>query len=135
MNHDADDPESAAEERRPTVLLIEGDEHWRFCTAALLVQEGYSVVTASNGDNALAILRRPFSPIDVVVLGLDLPDIHGVELCEYLHRLYPDLPVIACTGRVTGPEASRLLELGVQRYLPKPVSPDEILSSVEAALP
>jgi two-component system phosphate regulon response regulator PhoB len=119
---------------QPTVLIIEDDEQVRFGLTALLVRSGYSVLTAATGHDALAMLRRPFSAIDVVVLDVYLPDINGVDLCERLRALYPDLPVIVSTGEANPGEASRLLELGVRRYFLKPIAPEELLASVEAAL-
>jgi DNA-binding response OmpR family regulator len=134
MTHDSPAPHEPGEEYRPTVLIVEDDEDLRFALAALLVRAGYSVLTAAWGRDALAMLRRPFSAIDVVVLDVYLPDTHGITLCTRLRELYPDLPVIVVTGEASPLEASRLLELGVRRYFLKPAAPDEVLASVEAVL-
>jgi CheY-like chemotaxis protein len=135
VQHKVDAFPTATDERQPTVLVVEDNEHVRCHILSLLVHEGYSVLAAASGHDALAILQRPFSPIDVVVLDMHLPDMHGTELCECLRRLHPRLPVIVCTGGGRALDASRLMELGVQRFFIKPVSPDELLASVEAVLP
>jgi DNA-binding response OmpR family regulator len=135
MMYEAEPPPLRTEERPPTVLLVEDNEHLRYIMMSLLVQEGYAVLTAASGHDALALLQRPFSPIDVVLLDMCLPDMNGIEVCEYLRRLHPKLPVIVCTAGGESLDASRLLELGVQRFFIKPISPDEVLASVEAALP
>jgi DNA-binding response OmpR family regulator len=103
--------------------------------AATLAREGYLVLTAATGHDALGILRRPFSPIDVVLLDVQLPDVSGIVICAHLRELYPGLPVIVCTGEATPEEVAELLKLGVHRYFQKPIAPDELLSAVEAALP
>jgi DNA-binding response OmpR family regulator len=126
---------AGAEQYQPTVLLIEDEEVTRFAVAALLVQEGYLVLTAATGRDALGTMRQPLSPIDVVILDVHLPDASGIDVCARLRELYPGIPVIVCTGVATPEEATELLRLGVHRYLQKPVSPDELLATVEASLP
>jgi DNA-binding response OmpR family regulator len=133
-NTAANEPSRDGGGNQPTVLVIEDSEHIRFCMMALLVREGYQVLTAPTGRDALAILRAPFSRIDVVILDVYLPDVSGIDLCARLRELYPSLPVIVCTGAATAAEGARLLELGVQRYFLKPIAPDELLASVEATL-
>ncbi len=122
-------------DHQPTVLVVEDDEPVRFGMTTLLAQEGYLVLTAANGHDALATLRQPLSAIDVVVLDVHLPDVSGIDLCARLRELYPRLPVIVCTGEATPEEVAQLLHLGAHRYLQKPVSADELLATVEAALP
>jgi DNA-binding response OmpR family regulator len=118
----------------PTVLLVEDNEPLRNAMAALLVREGYLVLTAATGHDALGVLYQPLSPIDVVLLDICLPDLDGIELCVQTRRLYPKLPIIICTGSTNPSTAAQLLELGAHRYFQKPISPEELLSSVEAAL-
>jgi DNA-binding response OmpR family regulator len=127
-------PDQEGTQRPPTVLLVEDDEDTRFGMIAVLGREGFLVLAAATGHDALAILRRPFSALDVAVLDIYLPDCSGIDLCERLRELYPRLPVIVCTGETTPTEAARLLSLGVHRYLRKPVSPDELIATVEASL-
>jgi two-component system OmpR family response regulator/two-component system response regulator MprA len=103
--------------------------------AAVLAREGYLVLSAATGHDGLETLRRPLSAIDVAILDVRLPDCSGVDLCERLRERYPRLPVIICTGEASPEEAARLLQLGAHRYLCKPISPDELLDTVEAALP
>jgi DNA-binding response OmpR family regulator len=103
--------------------------------ASILAKEGYLVLTAENCHDALSILREPLSPIDVVLLDVHLPDLSGIDLCARVRKLYPKVPVVVCTGEADPQEAARLLELGVHRYFRKPVAVDELLSTVEAALP
>jgi DNA-binding response OmpR family regulator len=123
------------DEREPTILLVEDDENVRFAMAALLAQEGYQVLTAATAHDALGVMRTPSSPIDVVLLDVHLPDASGIDICARLCELHPGTPVIVCTGEATPEEAAELLRLGARRYLQKPVSPDELLATVEASLP
>jgi DNA-binding response OmpR family regulator len=122
-------------DHQPTILVVEDDEISRDGMASILAHEGYLVLTAEGGHDALSILRAPLSPIDVVLLDVHLPDISGIDLCARLRELHPGVPVVVCTGEADPQEAARLLELGVHRYFRKPIGVDELLSTVEAALP
>ncbi len=124
-----------AEGHQPTVLVVEDDEDARFAMAEVLAGQGYLVLTAGSGHDALGVLRAPLSPIDVVIMDVHLPDLTGIELCARLRQLDPDLPVIVCTGAASPEEAAELLRLGARRYFQKPITPDELLASVESALP
>src|SRR5207245_9638516 len=86
------------EQHEPTVLIIEDDESVATAMTCLLTREGYLVMTAATGHDALGMLRRPLSPIDVVILDVHLPDVSGISLCTRLREFYPKLPVIVCSG-------------------------------------
>ncbi len=125
---------SDAEQHQPTVLVIEDDDDVVVAMSCILSREGYLVMSAGTGHDALGALRQPLSPIDVVILDVHLPDVSGIDLCIRLREMYPHLPVIVCSGEAEPSEVARLLELGVHRYFQKPIAPDELLSTVEAAL-
>jgi two-component system alkaline phosphatase synthesis response regulator PhoP len=96
-----------------------------------LENSGFRVVTAGEGQTALAVARhdRP----DLVVLDLNLPKIDGLEVCRALRR-ESDVPIIMLTARVA--ETDRLigLELGADDYISKPFSPRELVARVRAVL-
>jgi DNA-binding response OmpR family regulator len=117
------------------VLLVEDDEIVRSLMAQILVAEGYFVLTAANGRDAVAILRSPPPAVDVVVLDVHLPDVLGTDLCVRFREIQPNLPVIVCSGEATPEEVAQLIRSGAHRYLQKPITPDELLATVEAALP
>jgi DNA-binding response OmpR family regulator len=71
----------------------------------------------------------------VVILDVNLPDVSGVDLCARLREIASGLALVVCSGEAEPAEVARLLELGVRRYFQKPISPDELLAAVEAALP
>jgi DNA-binding response OmpR family regulator len=120
---------------QPTVLLVEDDEITRNAMARILAREGYLILTAEGAHDALSILHAPLSPIDVVLLDVHLPDASGIDLCARIREMNPALPVVVCTGEAEPDESVRLLQLGVHRYFRKPIGVDELLATVEAALP
>ncbi len=100
-----------------------------------LVRAGYLVLTAATGHDAIGMIRTPLSPIDVVILDINLPDVSGTDLCARVREIHPTLPVVVCTGQDDATEAARMMQLGVHRYFRKPISPEELLASVVAAMP
>jgi DNA-binding NtrC family response regulator len=126
--------ETGAEHHQPTVLLIEDDESTLFAVDKLLTREGYLVLTAGNGHDAIGMVEQPLSPIDVVLLDVHLPDVEGTALGARLRELKPKLPILACSGEAEPNEVAALIRLGAVRYLQKPVAADELLTAVETAL-
>jgi len=127
-------PSEKQEKHQPTVLLVEDDEVTRDAMTAILVHEGYLVLTAGSGHDAMEVLRTPLSSIDVVLLDIHLPDINGTDLCARVRDIQPEVPVIVCSGEAEPAEVAQLLELGVRRYFQKPMAIDELLATVEANL-
>jgi CheY-like chemotaxis protein len=123
------------EKHQPMVLVVEDDEATRLAMTSWLAGEGFLVVPAGSGYEAVQHLLHPLEPIDVVLLDVGLPDVSGVVLHETIKELCPFLPVVVCSGLATTEEVARMLELGARRYLCKPVDPEELVSALEEALP
>jgi len=124
-----------ARSRQPTVLLVEDDELVRDAMTRILVHEGYMVLTAPTGHDAIGLLKTPLSPIDVVLLDVHLPDVNGKDLCARLREMHPKMPVVVCTGEAGPEEAAELFKLGIHRYFCKPIAMEELLATVESAIP
>jgi DNA-binding response OmpR family regulator len=127
-------PPARPENHQPTVLIVEDNEDVLYAMTSVLAQAGYLVLTAGTGHDAIAVVQNPLEPIDVIILDVHLPDVDGISLCARMRELVPHLPVIVCSGAAEPEEVARLLELGATRYFRKPIAPDELLASVEAAL-
>ena len=89
---------------------------------------------ASNGLEAVE--RLALGPVDLMILDLNMPDMHGLEVLEFVrgHHAYHDIPVIVLTTR--GDEASRVgaLAAGATHYLTKPFDPRELTEYARASL-
>jgi DNA-binding response OmpR family regulator len=119
---------------QPTVLLVEDDELVSDALTRILVREGYLVLTAATGHDAIGLLRTPASAIDAVVLDIGLPDVSGADLCARLREFFPDLPVLVCTGAADPDEVRELRNLGITRFFSKPIAIEDLLRGVRAAL-
>lgn len=125
---------NAQPSHQPTLLLVEDDEMVRDAMTRLFVREGYLVLTASTGHDAIGLLRTPATPIDVVLLDIGLPDVSGADLCARLRQLYPTLPVVVCTGLASQEEVEELYRLGITHFLCKPIAMIELAAAVRNAM-
>ena len=113
------------------ILIIEDEPELVKILRSYLEKAGYSVVTASRGDQGLSIWEHQ-SP-DLVLLDLNLPGMDGLDVAREIRRK-TDTPIIMLTARVE--ETDRLigLELGADDYVTKPYSPREVVARVRAVL-
>jgi len=119
---------------RPTVLLVEDEPAQREVLAYNLEAEGFRVVQASNGEEALVLVDE-VSP-DVVVLDWMMPHLSGIEVCRQL-KTRPEtreMPIIMLSARSEEVDRVRGLETGADDYVIKPYSVVELMARVRAQL-
>jgi DNA-binding response OmpR family regulator len=113
------------------LLLIDGDV--TLCTALkeLLLQKGYQVEVASSGARGLqtAYLFHP----DAIIMDVELPDMDGWEVCRRIREM-ADTPLILHTRLGSGEDMLRGLGMGVDHYIVKPASGQEVAAYVQAVL-
>ncbi len=96
-----------------------------------LTGEGYEVIKAYNGVEALDKMRR--DPPDLVVLDIMLPGLDGFEVCKQM-RTESTVPVLMVTAKDTDVDKIIGLEIGADDYMPKPFNPRELVARVKAIL-
>jgi DNA-binding response OmpR family regulator len=114
-----------------TILLVDDEEAVQKLLSYPLERDGFRVLQARNGEEALALFDG--ERVDLVVLDLMLPKVDGLEVCKRL-RADSDVPIIMLTAR--GDELDKVLglELGADDYITKPFSIREFRSRVRALL-
>ncbi|MBA3534780.1 MAG: response regulator transcription factor [Ardenticatenales bacterium] len=114
-----------------TVLMVDDQPNIRTLVQMYLEQEGFRVVTAANGREALFLARqeRP----DLIILDLMMPEMDGYDFIR-AHRRERDTPVIMLTARIEENDRVLGLELGADDYVSKPFSPRELAARVRAVL-
>src|ERR687892_574378 len=115
-----------------TILLVDDEESIQKLLTYPLEREGYRVVQARDGEEALE--RFVEAPVDLVVLDLMLPKLGGLEVCRRMRRVESAVPIIMLTAR--GDEVDKVvgLEIGADDYITKPFSIREFMSRVRALL-
>lgn len=124
--------ETGTGRRRPTVLVVGDEPDVLAFFRRILAGEGVEVVAGMTGAEALAIARR--APLDLVILGMELPDASGVQVLRRLHKINEGLPVIM-VGSQGSPEAVRAsMRSGAFDYVPGPFDMREIRQLMREAL-
>jgi two-component system response regulator PilR (NtrC family) len=119
---------------RHTILVADDERSMRELLEMLLGAEGYDVVLASNGADALDALRRERERIDLVIQDLKMPGMDGAELLTVLKAEAPDVPVIVITAFSSWDSAVEAMRLGAYDYVRKPFDTEAIRSVVSRAL-
>jgi DNA-binding response OmpR family regulator len=114
-----------------TILLVDDEEPVQKLLTYPLERDGYRVVLARDGEEALARFEREH--VDLVVLDLMLPKLDGLEVCKQL-RATSSVPIIMLTARDDELDKVLGLELGADDYITKPFSIREFRSRVKALL-
>jgi len=113
------------------VLVVDDDVKTVELVKLYLNRDGYRVLTAFDGVEALRLARE--SHPDLIVLDLMLPGIDGLQVCEAL-RHESDVPIIMLTAKTTEQDRLTGLDLGADDYVTKPFSPRELAARVRAVL-
>ena len=120
----------------PTILIVDDDPAMRRMLDLIFQQDGFTVVTAANGLEALDSLPVRAREIDIVITDFMMPEMNGVALADNLKVQQPNLPVLilsacpeyldidSCSAKqiLTKPFEVNALLNSVRRFLPKPVS-------------
>jgi DNA-binding response OmpR family regulator len=119
-------------DRAPRILLVDDEQPIQTLLSFPLQRDGYEVVQASDGREALA--RFSEQQFDLVVLDLMLPRMDGLEVCKRLRAQGSTVPIIMLTAKSEEIDKVLGLELGADDYITKPFSMREFRSRVKAAL-
>jgi two-component system, NtrC family, nitrogen regulation response regulator NtrX len=115
-----------------TVLVVDDEKNIRRTLSMVLDGDGYRVVEAESGEQALDAIARAETPIDVAVLDLKLPGLSGIQVLERLRaeEATRELPVIVVSGHATVQDAVLAIKLGASDFFEKPLNRERILVSV-----
>jgi two-component system chemotaxis response regulator CheY len=119
----------------PEVLVVDDSKVMRDMVVACL--RPYPNLTFTHASSGLeAIERLSLKPYDLIVLDLNMPDIGGIEVVEFVRGqdTLRHLPIVIVTTRGDEASRSRALEAGADRFMTKPFTPDSILSEVKGLL-
>jgi two-component system, NtrC family, response regulator AtoC len=116
---------------KPTVLVVDDERLIRWSLTKRLRAEGYDVLEAENGTDAL---ERVAEGVDLVLLDYKLPDIDGVTVLRKIKETDQDILVILLTAYATVETAVEAMKIGAYHFANKPFDLDELIATVERAL-
>jgi two-component system, OmpR family, KDP operon response regulator KdpE len=113
------------------ILIVDDEAVIRRALRPPLVELGFQVHEASRGEEALQVLHS--TPVDVVLLDINMPGMGGIETLRRIRSFAPRLPVLIVTVREGEEEKVEALELGADDYVTKPFSTRELIARIRTA--
>jgi DNA-binding response OmpR family regulator len=114
---------------RPVALVVEDSPEFLLLCRRLLEKEGFDVVVATEGEQAVELARRERP--ELAILDLGLPDVDGIVVCRRIRR-FTDAYIVIVTGRSDEVDKIVGLSVGADDYVTKPYSPRELAARVQA---
>lgn len=117
----------------PTILVVEDDADTQQFLIDLLTAEGYHVLTAASGEEALAMMEA--TAVDGVTLDLRLPDMDGYTVCRHIRRSQEgEVPILVVSANRAPQDQAMACVAGATAYLTKPFPPNALLSRLSMLL-
>lgn len=108
-----------------TILVVDDEKNFRRILEALFTEDGYEVVTAENGAEALEILKQ--NTVDLILTDMKMPGMDGMRFLEAVKEIDPMLPVIMMTAHGTVDKAVEAMQKGAYTYVLKPFDNEQLL--------
>ncbi len=120
--------------RRKRILVVDDEVYVAHILEFSLGMEGYEVVTATSGDEALA--KADEEHPDLIVLDILMPKMDGYEVCRRLKadERFADVPVILLTAKHGAEDRQKGLEVGANAYITKPFRPMDLIDQIRSLL-
>ena len=115
-----------------TILIVDDEKNYLTILSAVLDDEGFEVLTALSGQEALEIQKT--SDLDLVLTDMKMPEMDGIELLENIKALDPDLPVVMMTAHGTVDKAVEAMQKGAYTYILKPFDNERLTIYVKKAI-
>ncbi|WP_051305546.1 response regulator [Desulfogranum mediterraneum] len=103
-----------------TILFVDDEDLIVEVGSSILTKLGYRVIVAKSGREALAILEKSGTDIDLVILDLIMPDMDGEKTFDQIRTLFPEKPIILSSGYSADQQAARIIQRGCNGFLQKP---------------
>ena len=116
------------------ILIVEDNEQNLKLFHDLLITKGYKVMSARDGDSALAKISQEIP--DLIIMDIQIPRIDGIEVTRRIRKKFPaeDIAIIAVTAHAMKGDREDLLKAGFDDYMPKPINITTFLQTVEDCL-
>jgi DNA-binding response OmpR family regulator len=113
------------------ILVVDDEEHIRELIRFYLDKEGFSMIEAKNGEEALEKVENEY--VDLAIVDVMMPVMDGFDFVEAM-REFKDIPVIMLTAKSQSADKLRGFSLGIDDYVTKPFDPDELMARIKTIL-
>ena len=127
-------PSAAHRGKSQLVMVVDDEKAIRLVTQAVLTANGYDVLTANDGAEAVALYKDRQHQIQAIIMDMSMPFMDGSTAIKAIRRINPDIPILAVSGLV---DSDQLPAMTGQTRLPllgKPFSPDQLLQALSAVM-
>jgi CheY-like chemotaxis protein len=113
----------------PRILIVDDEPHIREALQDSLGADGYEVIAAHDSETALALVafEAQWNPVTGVILDMELPVVHGIEVLRRLRSEHPDLPILMISANHDKPMFDEAVRSGANAYLAKPFNRKQLL--------
>jgi DNA-binding NtrC family response regulator len=118
--------------KKPRIMIVDDEHSVRTSLREWFLEDGFDVVTAEDGLDALKKLEQ--GPFDLMIVDLKMPGMDGISLQRRMREVDPDATIVILTAFASVETAVEALKLGAFDYVTKPVDPDELSHTVRRAL-
>ena len=115
-----------------TIMVVDDEKNYLVVLETLLAPEGYEIVTADNGSEALRLVHE--ADLDLIITDMKMPGMNGMELLDACNKIKPELPVIMMTAYGTIELAVEAMKKNAYDYITKPFENEQIKLTVKKAL-
>ena len=116
-----------------TILIVDDEQRMRTLVRDYMIREGYKVLEAADGRQALDIFNNEGNSISLIILDVMMPEMDGWQVCAQIRKT-SRVPIIMLTAKSDERDELRGFELGVDEYVTKPFSPRTLSARVNAIL-
>lgn len=114
-----------------TILLVDDEAMILEVGRAMLKKLGYRVLVADSGEQALDAVNRMGDEIDLIVLDLIMPGMHGSQMFDSIRAIHPHMPVLLSSGYSINGQAKDILAKGCNGFLQKPFNLSELSKKID----
>jgi DNA-binding NtrC family response regulator len=118
--------------RKSTILVVDDEDALRTVLSSELMNEGYDVKTAGDGDEAITEIQK--APFDLVLLDIKMPRMNGFEVLKFIKESHPKTKVVMLTGFADLKNAIESKKLGADDFVSKPYDLVDLLTTIERVL-
>lgn len=119
---------------RELVMMVDDEDFVTLLAQRVLAEEGYRVVTAKDGFQAIDMYRKLRDQIDLIILDFTMPVMDGSDVFDELQVINPRVPVVLSSGFAEQERLRGMLAKGLRGFIPKPYTQEKLLSQIRSTL-